>query len=54
MLYTAQIKRKCGLEFGKNYNESKKDDQVVPECPKEKEDAIMDALKAFGIIVQEG
>jgi len=26
----------------------------VPECPKEKEEAIMDALKAFGIIVQEG
>ena len=54
MLYTAQIKRKCGLELGENYNESKKDDQVVPECPKEKEEAIMDALKAFGMIVQEG
>ena len=54
MLYIAQIKRKCGLELGENYNKSKKDNQVVPECPKEKEEAIMDALKAFGIIVQEG
>ena len=54
MLYIAQIKRKCGLELGENYNKSKKDNQVVPECPKEKEDAIMDTLKAFGIIVQEG
>ena len=54
MLYIAQIKRKCGLELGENYNKSKKDNQVVPECPKEKEDAIMDTLKAFGMIVQEG
>ena len=50
MLYIAQIKRKCGLELGENYNKSKKDNQVVPECPKEKEDAIMDALKHFGMI----
>ena len=54
MLYIAQIKRKCGLELGENYNKSKKDNQVVPECPKEKEDAIMDTLKTFGMIVQEG
>lgn len=52
--YIAQIKRKCGLELGENYNKSKKDNQVVPECPKEKEEAIMDALKHFGMIVQEG
>lgn len=50
MLYIAQIKRKCGLELGENYNKSKKNNQVVPECPKEKEDAIMDALKHFGMI----
>jgi len=36
MLYIAQIKRKCGLELGENYNKSKKDNQVVPECPKKK------------------
>lgn len=53
-LYIAQIKRKCGLELGGNYNKSKKENQVVPECPKEKEEAIMDALRYFGTIVQEG
>lgn len=53
-LYIAQIKRKCGLELGENYNKSKKDNYVVPVCPKEKEEAIMDALKHFGMIVQEG
>lgn len=50
-LYIAQIKRKCVLEVGEHYNKSKKDNPVVPEYPKEKEDAIMDALKAFGMIV---
>ena len=50
-LYIAQIKRKCGLEVVEHYNKSKKDNPVVPECPKEKEDAIMDALRNFGIIV---
>ena len=49
-LYIAQIKRKCGLELGENYNKSKKENSKVPECPKEKEEAIMDALKAFGMI----
>ena len=49
-LYIAQIKRKCGLELGENYNKSRKENQVVPECPKEKEDAIMDALKHFKMI----
>lgn len=53
-LYIAQIKRKCGLELGGNYNKSKKENSKVPECPKEKEDAIMDALRHFGMIVQEG
>jgi uncharacterized RNA methyltransferase SP_1029 len=53
-LYIAQIKRKCRLELGENHNKSKKEYSKVPECPKEKEDAIMDALKHFGMIVQEG
>lgn len=52
-LYIAQIKRKCGLELGENYNKSKKENSKVPECPKEKEDAIIDALKRFKMIVQE-
>lgn len=42
-LYIAQIKRKCGLEVGKNYNISKKENRIIPNCPPEKEDAIMDA-----------
>lgn len=37
-LYIAQIKRKCGLEIGENYNKSKKENSNVPECPKEKEE----------------
>ena len=51
-LYIAQIKRKWGLGVGEHYNKSKKNNPIVPECPKEKEDAIMDALKdsAGGII----
>lgn len=52
-LYIAQIKRKCGLELYENYNKSKKENSKVPECPKEKEDAIMDALRHFGMIVQK-
>jgi hypothetical protein len=49
-LYIAQIKRKCGLDVGEHYNISEKEDQKVPECPPEKEKAIREALKAFGII----
>ena len=49
-LYIAQIKKKCGIELRENYNKSQKDNQVVPECPKEKEEAIRDALKHFGMI----
>ena len=44
-LYIAQIKRKCGLELGDNYNKSKKENSKIPECPKEKEDAIMDVWR---------
>ena len=34
----------------KEANLSKKDAPHVPECPKEKEDAIMDAFRHFGLI----
>lgn len=46
-LYISQVKRKCGLDVGQNYNLSKKEDAKVPHCPPEKEAAIMKALKYF-------
>ena len=49
-LYISQIKRKCGLDVGQNYNLSKKEDAKVPQCPPEKEAAIMEALKHFQMI----
>ena len=50
-LYISQIKRKCGLDVGHNYNLSKKENAKVPKCPPEKEAAIMDALKYFQMIM---
>ena len=50
-LYISQVKRKCGLDVGQNYNLSKKEDAKVPQCPPEKEAAIMDALKHFQMIM---
>lgn len=49
-LYISQIKRKCGIEVGENYNLPKKENPKVPQCPKEKEDAIKAALKYFAMI----
>ena len=49
-LYISQVKRKCGLDVGQNYNLSKKEDAKVPQCPPEKEAAIMEALKHFQMI----
>ena len=49
-LYISQIKRKCGIEVGEHYNLSQKDNQKVPQCPKEKEDAIRAALEHFAMI----
>ena len=49
-LYISQIKRKCGLDMGQNYNLSKKEDAKVPQCPPEKETAITQAFKHFRII----
>ena len=49
-LYISQIKRKCGIEVGENYNLPKIENQKVPQCPKEKEDAIKAALKYFAMI----
>ena len=49
-LYISQIKRKCGLEVGQSYNLSKKENSKVPQCPPEKEAAIMEALKYFQMV----
>ena len=49
-MYISQIKRKCGLDMGQNYNLSKKEDAKVPQCPPEKEATIMKALKRFQTI----
>ncbi|HEO5913523.1 TPA: 23S rRNA (uracil(1939)-C(5))-methyltransferase RlmD [Streptococcus agalactiae] len=49
-LYIAQIKKKCGIELRENYNKSKKEKQVIPQCTPEKEEAIMDALRYFKMI----
>lgn len=49
-LYIAQVKRKCGIEVGENFNLPKSEDSRQPQCPKEKEEAIVEALKAFQMI----
>ena len=49
-LYISQIKRKCGIGVGKNYNLPKSEDSRQPMCPPEKEKAIREAFKYFGMI----
>ena len=49
-LYIAQIKKKCGLDVSENFNLSKSDNARQPQCTPEKEDAIMQAFKHFGMI----
>lgn len=49
-LYISQIKRKCGIEVGKNYNLPKAEDSRQPQCPPEKEKAIRESFKYFGMI----
>ena len=46
-LYISQVKRKCGIEVGKNYNLPKNEDSRQPQCPEDKESAIVEALKHF-------
>ena len=48
-LYIAQIKDKVGMEKRKNYNPGSGEGRV-PICPPEKEEAIMDAFRHFGLI----
>lgn len=49
-LYIAQVKQKCGLEKRENYNKAKSKDSRQPKCPKEKEEAIVAALRHFNMI----
>ena len=48
-LYIAQVKQKYGITRRENYNKSKSDTAKQPQCPKEKEEAIVEALKHFGM-----
>jgi 23S rRNA (uracil1939-C5)-methyltransferase len=49
-LYIAQVKKKHGLEVREHYNISKNENQKVPQCPIEKEEAILDTLKYYKMI----
>ena len=49
-LYIAQVKQKCGLEVRENHHKTKSENVKQPQCPKEKEDAIVEALKHFQMI----
>lgn len=48
-LYIAQVKRECGLDMGENYNKGAEGHRV-PKCPPEKREAILAALRYFGVI----
>ena len=49
-LYIAQVKRKCGIKLAENFNIPRSEGAKQPQCPKEKEEAIIGALKAFQMI----
>ena len=49
-LYISQVKQKCGLEVRENHHKAKSENTKQPKCPKEKEDAITEALKHFQMI----
>lgn len=49
-LYISQVKRKCGLDVGDSYNKPKSENSKQPQCPPEKEAAIMEALRYYGMI----
>ena len=50
-LYIAQVKQKYGIIERENYNKPKSENAKQPQCPPEKENAIMEALKHFGMIL---
>lgn len=49
-LYIAQTKKKCGLELGENFNLPKSENAKQPQCPEDKERAIVEALKHFKMV----
>ena len=49
-LYIAQVKQKCGIIERKNCNKPKSEDAKQLQCPPDKEKAITEALKYFGMI----
>lgn len=49
-LYIAQVKQKYGIIERENYNKPKSEDTRQPQCPPEKEKAITEALRHFGMI----
>ena len=49
-LYISQVKQKCGLEVRENHHKAKSENTKQPQCPKEKADAIVEALKHFQMI----
>ena len=49
-LYISQVKQKCGLEVRESHHKAKPENTKQPKCPKEKEDAIVEALKHFQMI----
>lgn len=49
-LYIAQVKQKCGIIERENFNKPKSEDAKQPQCPPEKEVAIMEALRYYGMI----
>ena len=50
-LYIAQVNQKYGIIERENYNKPKSENAKQPQCPLDKENAIMEALKHFGMIL---
>lgn len=49
-LNIAQVKKKCGIEVGENYNKAKSEDAKQPQCTEKKEKATVKALKYFRMV----
>ena len=50
-LYIAQVKQKLGIIERENYNKPKSENAKQPQCPPEKEAAIVEALMHFGMVM---
>lgn len=49
-LNIAQVKQKCGIIERDCYNKLKSEDAKQPKCPPDKEKAIEEALRHFGMV----